>query len=118
MKIKEMFKKITAGIGTFFATVTSKVFAAPDLNATINMVEPAYGIPDPKIPNTPFYVPLLNFLQIITIPIIIILGIIIFVKKRKKQKIQIFTVVLITAIIIFIIASIIKFTITFFQPLY
>ena len=30
--------------------------------------------------------PLLNFLQIITIPIIIILGIIIFVKKRKNQK--------------------------------
>ena len=117
MKIKEMFKKITAGIGVFLATVTSKVFAAFDLESHI---EPEYGIPtpSPKIPNTPFYVPLLNFLQIITIPIIIILGIIIFVKKRKNQKIQIFKVVLITAIIIFIIASIIKITITLFQPLY
>lgn len=119
MKIKEIFKKITAGIGAFFTTVTSsKVFAAPDLNTTLYKVEPMYGITDPKIPNTPFYVPLLNFLQIITIPIIIILGIIIFVKKRKNQKIQIFKVVLITAIIIFIIASIIKITITLFQPLY
>ena len=118
MKIKEMFKKITAGIGVFLATVTSKVFAAFDLESHI--AEPEYGIPtpSPKIPNTPFYVPLLNFLQIITIPIIIILGIIIFVKKRKNQKIQIFKVVLITAIIIFIIASIIKITITLFKPLY
>ena len=72
MKIKEMFKKITAGIGVFLATVTSKVFAAFDLESHI--AEPEYGIPtpSPKIPNTPFYVPLLNFLQIITIPIIII----------------------------------------------
>lgn len=109
MKIKEMFKKITAGIGIFFATVATKVFAS---TGPFSVIQPEYGISYPS--DGPLYTKsfsfnILHLWQIVTIPIILILGIIIIVRKRKYQKIQVLKVALITAIIIHIVVDITQF---------
>ncbi|OKZ86450.1 MAG: hypothetical protein BHW09_06425 [Clostridium sp. CAG:245_30_32] len=78
MKIKEMFKKITAGIGAFFATVSTKVLAA--INPDVALL---YGIEPPKRAFSDYIFEACLWLLI---PLILIIGIYFFIKKHKKVK--------------------------------
>ena len=72
MKIKEMFKKITAGIGAFFATVSTKVLAA--INPDVALL---YGIEPPKRAFSDYIFEACLWLLI---PLILIIGIYFFIK--------------------------------------
>jgi magnesium-transporting ATPase (P-type) len=106
MKIKEMFKKITAGIGAFFLTVTSKVFGLNYLD-----IQPEYGIElqDKPAHSTPLILSILNILQFITLPVVLILGLIVIIKKLKRQEVRKLKIAFITSIIVFVVICVIKF---------
>ena len=116
MKIKEMFKKIIAGIGAFFATVSTKVLAVA--TDSMPILQELYG--PPRTSQTPNYksivLNILRLWQIFIVPIILILGIIILVKKHKNKSIKSFKIVFLIAIITFLIASIIRVAIFLFNP--
>lgn len=116
MKIKEMFKKITAGIGVFCATITSKVFAVA--TDSMPLLQGLYG--PPRTSQTPNYksiiLNILRLWQILIVPIILILGIIILIKKHKNQKIKSLKIIFFITIITFLIASIIRVAIFLFNP--
>lgn len=78
MKIKEMFKKIIAGIGVFCATITSKVFAA--VNPDVALL---YGIEPPKRAFSDYIFEACLWLLI---PLILVIGVYFFIKKHKKVK--------------------------------
>lgn len=87
MKINTKIKKILKGLGAFFLTIQTKVFA---LNQTI-IPQPAYGVinPNEKIEK------IWNFIRFFIVPIIILLGTVIYCKKSKDcKKAKIITVLL------------------------
>ena len=110
MKIKEMFKKIIAGIGAFFATVSTKVLAVA--TDSMPILQELYG--PPRTSQTPNYKSIV--LNILRLWQILILGIIILVKKHKNKSIKSFKIVFLIAIITFLIASIIRIAIFLFNP--
>ena len=116
MKIKEMFKKIIAGIGVFCATITSKVFAVA--TDSMPLLQGLYG--PPRTSQTPNYksiiLNILRLWQILIVPIILILGIIILVTKHKTKSITSFKILFLIDIITFLIASIIRIAIFLFNP--
>lgn len=77
-------KKITLIIVTFIVTIPSKVFAVrQEWSATL------YGVVDPveqpqKINSLKFNWP--GFFQVFTIPIVLLIGSLIYFKKSKKDK--------------------------------
>ena len=88
-----MIKKIIKGLGAFFLTIQTKVFA---LNQTI-IPQPAYGVinPNEKIEK------IWNFIRFFIVPIIILLGIILYLKKNKdNKKRKIITVLLIIVAVV------------------
>ncbi len=89
MKTIERLKKGLIGMGAFFLTIPTKVFA------TQIEVGPLYGIPDPRPVKNSI---ILNLCKIFLIPIaLLLIGIIIYLKKSKssiKRKIIIVLVVI------------------------
>ena len=105
MKIKEMFKKITVGIGAFVAIIPSNVFAE-NVNEILANLDCGDPIDDPEpISSKPFFI-LLRACQFITIIMFFISGIILIVKKHKKEKIQGVKIALIITAIMHIISII------------
>lgn len=103
MKIVERIKKCLMVIGTFLLTVPTKVFATTRGDIDI---APAYGIPaSVESKNN-----MLNIFRMFIIPIVLLIGIIIYLKKSKsskKKKILItIGIIAITAILYFIIDKI------------
>mgnify|MGYP000525546409 CR=1 FL=1 len=112
MKIKEKFKKIIAGVGIFFTTITTKVFAI-DINELLNnRVEDAYGITDPMEYSHTISYYILQVCKNIAIPLILVIGIIMLVLKRKNIKAKKIKIVIAIIVAIFLIVSIIAFILT------
>ena len=102
MKIKEMFKKITVGIGAFVATISSKAFAIVDIDG--GWPPYPYYNTNSTTQNTIFNNQLvsvvLGLCQFILLYIILILGFTIVIRKNKNKKSKSLNVALVIAIII------------------
>ena len=94
MNIKENIKKIITGITAFFTTITTKVFAKTntDIQKVLNVLDDSYnmrgvslyGIERPwqyTVSNG-----LLKICEFIAIPLILIIGAIIFIQRKKNIK--------------------------------
>ena len=76
-------KKILLSISGFIILLSTKVAAS----VSTETIQPAYGIPSETLNSKPeFIVRIIKFLGIILIPIIIIIGIVVYVKNRKNNK--------------------------------
>lgn len=122
MKIKEKLKKIITGVGIFFTTITTKVFAKEtnvDINEVLRKIENSnngmaslYGIEPPDYQHSISYY-ILKTGKFFIIPIILIIGFIILVQKKNNVKIKnlkkAITIIAGSFTTIFIIALIINF---------
>lgn len=105
MKVIEKIKKGLIGIGTFVSLLSSKVFATPlDLRNEF-YIPTAYGVPESE---SKYLVKNILFIcRMFVIPIALLIGIIIYLKKSKsniKRKIiTILITLLIVAVLYFII---------------
>ena len=108
MKLIERIKKDLIGLGTFLLTTSTKVFAKDSWE-----IQPDYGVYNVKeIPvNTSLKYKIWNICRIYVIPIVLLIGILIYFKKSKsskKKKILVtIGIISITAILYFIINKII-----------
>ena len=106
MKLVERIKKGLIGLGAFLLTIPTKVFAV-DYAAAAAM----YGIPAPEPVKNNFINSVWNVCRIFIIPIALLIGIIIYLKKSKsskKKKILVtIGIIAITAILYFVINKII-----------
>lgn len=100
MKLVERIKKGLIGLGAFFLTIPTKVFAVDYMYIT-----PVYGIPDPEP------VKIWNVCRIFIIPIALLIGIIIYLKKSKSSKKRKIITVLITIGIVAILYFVINYII-------
>ena len=93
MKIVERIKKGLIGIGAFLLTIPTKVVA------TAGFTPELYGIPGPgpELESKSIILKnILNILKIAVIPLILIIGIVIYLKKsRSSKKRKIITVLII-----------------------
>ncbi len=107
MKVIERLKKGLIGIGAFLLTVPTKVFAV-DLDM---MIQPAYGVVDPGVIRIRHIVVIWRIAKKFIIPIVLVIGLIIYFKKSKssKKKKTVVTVItiVITALIYFILNKVI-----------
>lgn len=93
MKIVERIKKGLIGIGAFLLTIPTKVVATADITPVL------YGMPAPN-PKSIILKNILNILKIAVIPLILIIGIVIYLKKsRSSKKRKIITVLIIIGIV-------------------
>ena len=77
MKIVKKIKKVLIGIGTFFLTISTKV----------NGIEiPLYGMPNPEPVRSDLIKKIWNICRMFIIPIALLIGIIIYLKKSKSSK--------------------------------
>lgn len=97
MKIVERIKKGLIGIGAFLLTIPTKVVAIADFTPEL------YGIPEPgpELESKSIILKnILNILKIAVIPLILIIGIVIYLKKsRSSKKRKIITVLIIIGIV-------------------
>lgn len=91
MKIIERLKKRLVGIGFFIETIVTKVFAAE-----YEEISSVYGVPVPEAEKENFIDRLWNNRRAFIIPIILLIGIIIYLKKSKSSKKRKIITVLIT----------------------
>ena len=108
MKILKGAKKVFVGIGVFFITLFTKLKAKA--SDELFNVEALYGIPDPE-PDT--YRNIWNIIYRIALPIIFIIGAIIYWKKSKSSKKKKIAMILLTLValilVIFFITKIVFF---------
>ena len=112
MKIKEKIKKIITGVGIFFTTIMTKLFAIDINNQIYSRIENVYGITDPMEYSHTISYYILQVCKNIAIPLIFVIGIIMLVLKRKNiqsKKIKIAIAIIVT---IFLIVSITAFILT------
>lgn len=119
MNIKENIKKIITGITAFFTTITTKVFAKTntDIQKVLNVLDDSYNISLYGIERPWQYTVsngLLKICEFIAIPLILIIGAIIFIQRKKniksknlKKAIIIISIVYVVAFIAALIISII-----------
>lgn len=91
MNIKENIKKIITGITAFFTTITTKVFAKTntDIQKVLNVLDDSYNISLYGIERPWQYTVsngLLKICEFIAIPLILIIGAIIFIQRKKNIK--------------------------------
>lgn len=101
MKIIEKIKKIFTAIGVSCITLTTKVFAKPNVEEYV-INTPLYGVETPE-PVIPLGIKIWNICQVLIIPLILLIGIIVYFKKSKsstKKKIIISLIVFIFAVLI------------------
>lgn len=114
MKIKEKLKKIITGVGIFFTTITTKVFAKTntDIQKVLNALDDSYnmrgvslyGIERPwqyTVSNG-----LLKICEFIAIPLILIIGAIIFIQRKKNIKSKNLKKAIIIISIVYVVAFI------------
>lgn len=114
MKIKEKLKKIITGVGIFFTTITTKVFAKTntDIQKVLNVLDDSYnmrgvslyGIERPwqyTVSNG-----LLKICEFIAIPLILIIGAIIFIQRKKNIKSKNLKKAIIIISIVYVVAFI------------
>ena len=109
MKIGERIKKGLIGMGTFLLTIPTKVFA---VGIDIDRTPILYGMPEPNPePESLILKNILNICRIAVIPLALIIGIVIYLKKSKsstkKEILVTLGIVALTALIYFIINKII-----------
>ena len=109
---KRKTKKIITGVGIFFTTIMTKVFAI-DVDAGWPPPESLYGVePVPYSHSFNYYV--LQMCMVIIILLIIAIGITILIKKRKNlktKKLKIAIWALVIALIIAFVTAIILLTV-------
>ena len=107
MKVIERLRKGLIGVGAFLLTILTKGFAV-DCKA----LTPMYGIPDREPVKNNFSDSVWNVCRMFVIPIALLIGIIIYMKKSKSSnKRKIITVLVtigIVAILYFVINYIIE----------
>lgn len=114
MNIKENIKKIIIGITAFFTTITTKVFAKTntDIQKVLNVLDDSYnmrgvslyGIERPwqyTVSNG-----LLKICEFIAIPLILIIGAIIFIQRKKNIKSKNLKKAIIIISIVYVVAFI------------
>ena len=106
MKVIERLKKGLIGIGTFLLTIPTKVFAIDHMDIT-----PMYGIPDPEPVKNNFINSVWNVCRMFIIPIALLIGIILYLKKSKSSKKRKIITVLITIGIVAILYFVINYII-------
>lgn len=108
MKIVERIKKGLIGFGAFLLTIPTKVFA---VGIDFDRTPILYGMPEPE-PESLILKNILNICRIAVIPLALIIGIVIYLKKSKSgKKRKIITVIISIAIALalyFIISYIIN----------
>lgn len=111
MKIIERLKKGLIGIGAFLLTVPTKVFAVNSSMRGI-AIDPAYGIPAPAKPvRSNLIGNIWNICRVFIIPIALLIGIILYLKKSKSSKKRKIITVLITIGIVAILYFVINYII-------
>ena len=85
MKIKERCKKIGLGILGAIMTFTNKVLASVLLIEPEPMYAPKYVLPEPTIWEKLFKIAM-KFSAFILIPIVLIIGIVVYVVKNKDNS--------------------------------
>lgn len=92
MKIKEKLKKCITGVEIFFTTITTKVFATNVNrileNINVERTEDLYGIVDPLQDVYLFSNYVLKFCKFLAIPLVIIIGLIVIVQKKRNIKLE------------------------------
>lgn len=103
MKILNKIKKIIIGIGLFLYTLPSKMLAYS--YGMIDKLQPDYGVPH----ESPIYESTMwKVFQFILLPIILLIGLVIYIKKSKsskKRKIAVVIIAVIALILIYIIGD-------------
>lgn len=86
--MKNKLKKILSSISGFFILIGTTVSKAIDINVIIG-TQDLYGPPpvvDPIVSQSEFAIRIIRVVGIILIPIIFVIGIIMYIDKRKKDK--------------------------------
>lgn len=104
MKVLNKVKKVLIAIGLFFVSISGKVFATPmqPLNIIENdITSPKYRVQHPIESN--FF----NLFQFVFIPLVLLIGFIVYYKKskspKKKKVLIMIIIVLITIIALFLL---------------
>lgn len=100
MKIVEKIKKGLIGLGVFLLTIPAKAFA-------IDITPVLYGMPAPN-PKPTILKNILDICRIVVIPLALIIGIVIYLKKSrsgKKRKIIIVVISTAIALVLYFIIS-------------
>lgn len=106
MKVVERIKKGLMGIGVFLLTIPTKVFAVGYMD-----VQPMYGIREPEPVRNNLINSIWNICRMFIIPIALLIGIIIYLKKSKSSKKRKIITVLITIGIVAILYFVINYII-------
>ena len=111
MNIKENIKKIIIGITAFFTTITTKVFAKTntDIQKVLNVLDDSYNISLYGIERPWQYTVsngLLKICEFIAIPLILIIGAIIFIQRKKNIKSKNLKKAIIIISIVYVVAFI------------
>ena len=97
MKIAERIKKGLIGLGVFLLTIPTKAFA---IGSVFDRTPILYGMPEPN-PKPIILKNILNICRIAVIPLALIIGIVIYLKKsRSSKKRKIITVLIIIGIVV------------------
>lgn len=108
MKIVERIKKGLIGLGAFLLLLPSKVFAISD---SMMRISPMYGIQEPEPVRNNLINSIWNICRMFIIPIALLIGIIIYLKKGKSSKKRKIITVLITIGIVAILYLVINYII-------
>lgn len=97
MKIVEKLKKGLLGLGAFLLMIPTKVLALGNMLDT-DRTPILYGIPEPNTEQV-ILKNILNICRIVVIPLALIIGIVIYLKKSRSNKKRKIIVVIISIII-------------------
>lgn len=114
MNIKENIKKIITGITAFFTTITTKVFAKTntDIQKVLNVLDDSYNMREVSLYGIerPWQYTvsngLLKICEFIAIPLILIIGAIIFIQRKKNIKSKNLKKAIIIISIVYVVAFI------------
>lgn len=106
MKIVERIEKGLIGIGAFLLTIPTKVFAIDYMD-----IQPMYGIQEPEPVRSNLVNSIWNICRMFIIPIALLIGIIIYLKKSKSSKKRKIITVLITISIVVILCLLVNYII-------
>lgn len=113
MKVFKKLKKIFCGLGIIGLSIFSKIYAALSQDEMLSLTPvPVYGVPKR---NTGFVVlkNILNIFRIFIIPLILLIGIIIYIKKSRASKtkkiITVICFIILAILLFFIISSIVYY---------
>lgn len=106
MKLVERIKKGLIALGAFLLTIPTKVFAVDYMDS-----QPMYGIREPEPEKNILNTSIWNVCRIFIIPVALLIGIIIYLKKSKSSKKRKIITVLITIGVVAILYLVINYII-------